>query len=94
VQQAELKNLPSLRVSQISESRDPAISFIRLFFNALGLAPRLLAGECDPPNGLHRKRDFEDMEDVQELSYGTDNRMAKSVFISQVFTNTGADHQQ
>jgi hypothetical protein len=36
--QAELKKLPSLRISQIRESRDLAISFIRLFFNVLGVA--------------------------------------------------------
>jgi hypothetical protein len=39
--QAELKKRPSLRISQIREIRDLAISLIRLFFNALRLAPRL-----------------------------------------------------
>jgi hypothetical protein len=93
--QAELKKLSSLRVSQIRESRDPATSLIRLFFNALRLAPRLPQQDSvTPSNSLQRRRDFEDRENVQELSYGTDNRMAKPVFVGQVYTNTGANRQQ
>jgi hypothetical protein len=93
--QPELKKLPSLRLSQIRESRNPTISFIRLFFNALGVAPRLpLQESVPPPTGNSGSGIFEGTEGVRELSYGTDSRMAKSVFIGQVFTNSGANHQQ
>jgi hypothetical protein len=93
--QAELKKLPSLRISQIRESRDLAISLIRLFSQCFTIGTAIaIAESVTPPTGYSGGKPFEDRENVQELSYGTDNRMAKSVFVGQVYTNAGANHQQ
>jgi hypothetical protein len=50
--------------------------------------------ECDAPQAIAEAGLSKIEKDVQELSYGADNRMAKSASIGQVHPNTAADHQQ
>lgn len=47
-----------------------------------------------PPQSVSGGGTLNREKDVEELSYGADNRMAKSASISQVLPKTAADHQQ
>jgi hypothetical protein len=52
-----------------------------------------ITGVCDGVTA-NRGNNSEVADAVEELSYGTDNRMANSAFIGQVYTNTAANHHQ
>jgi hypothetical protein len=82
-----------LRFSQIRESRNPAISLVRLFSPLYGWHGDCPNKAMTPPQAIGGGN-FEEREDVRGLSYGADNRMAKSASIGQVYPNTAANHQQ
>jgi hypothetical protein len=79
------------KFAKVAISPSPHSPFFQRFTIGTAIA---IAESVTPATGYSGSKTFKDRDNVQELSYGTDNRMAKSVFVGQVYTNAGANHQQ